>query len=60
LRLLGGAGTFVGLSTMVLDMERGRHPKVVRTWMADKLRKAASIQKRLLAVPHKPAPRNKA
>jgi hypothetical protein len=39
-------------------MDKGRHPKVVRTWMTDKIRKAMSAQKRPLAVPRKPEPHN--
>ena len=39
-------------------MDKGRHPKVVRTWMADKIRKA-TWKLRPAAVPHKPEPHNK-
>ena len=44
---------------MQLDMDKGRHPKVIRTWMADKIRKATSTEKRIETVPHKPEPHNK-
>ena len=44
---------------MILDMDRVRHPKVVRTWMTDKIRKATSAQKRISAPPHKAEPHNK-
>jgi hypothetical protein len=43
---------------MRLDMDKGRHPKVVRTWMADKIRKAMT-RLRVPAVPHRPEPHNK-
>jgi hypothetical protein len=39
-------------------MDKGRHPKVVRIWMTDKIRKAMSVQKRIPTVPRKPAPHN--
>jgi hypothetical protein len=45
-------------STMMVDMDKGRHPKVVRTWMAEKIRKAAS-KLRPPVVPHKPESHNK-
>jgi len=45
-------------TTMRLDMDKGRHPKVVRTWMADKIRKATS-RLRATIVPHKPEKHNK-
>jgi hypothetical protein len=38
-------------------MDKGRHPKVVRTWITDKLRKA--VPKLKPAVAHKPEPHNK-
>jgi hypothetical protein len=44
---------------MLSDMDKGRHPKVVRTWMADKIRKLTATHKRVDAVPHKPEPHNK-
>jgi hypothetical protein len=44
---------------MILGMDKGRHPKVVRTWMADKIRKAVSALSARPAFPHKPAPHNK-
>jgi hypothetical protein len=43
---------------MMLDMDKGRHPKVVRTWMADRIRKATA-RLRPPVVPHKPEPHNK-
>jgi hypothetical protein len=44
-------------ATMVY-MDKGRHPKVVRTWMTDKIRKAMSAQRRVPTVPRKPEPHN--
>jgi hypothetical protein len=44
---------------MRLDMDKGRNPKVVRTWMTDKIQKAASIPRRTPAALHKPDRRNK-
>jgi hypothetical protein len=44
---------------MLLDMDKGRHPKVVRTWMTGKIRKSTSKTPRIPAVPHKPEPHNK-
>ena len=43
---------------MVLYMDKGRHPKVVRTWMTDKIRKATLALKRIPALPRKPQPHN--
>jgi len=40
-------------------MDTGRHPKVVRTWMADKIRKATGQLRRLQGAPQKPEPHNK-
>jgi hypothetical protein len=54
---IGRLNIFVG-ATMRLDMDKGRHPKVVRTWLSGKIRKAASILKRA-PVQHKPEPHNK-
>jgi hypothetical protein len=39
-------------------MDKGRQPKVIRTWMTDKIRKAMSAQRRAPAVPRKPEPHN--
>ncbi len=44
---------------MYQGMDKGRHPKVVRTWMADKIRKATAKVTQAQAVPHRPAPHNK-
>jgi hypothetical protein len=41
---------------MILAMDKGRHPKVVRTWMTGKTRKPPPIPK---AAPHKPETHNK-
>jgi hypothetical protein len=46
-------------ATMLLDMSKGRHPKLVHTWMADKIRKLMWRQRRGAAVLHKPEPHNK-
>jgi len=40
-------------------MDKGRNPKVIRTWMTGKIRKAAGILNRKPALPHKPEPHNK-
>jgi hypothetical protein len=40
-------------------MDKGRHPKVVRTWMTDKIRKATLKLRRAVTTPHKPEPHNK-
>jgi len=44
---------------MVLGMDKGRHPKVVRTWMTGKTRKPPLIPKVAPVAPHKPEPHNK-
>jgi hypothetical protein len=40
-------------------MDRERHPKVVRTWMAGKIRMAAEAWKRIRPAGRKPVPHNK-
>jgi hypothetical protein len=40
-------------------MDKGRHPKVVRIWMTDKIRKGVQAPRRKPAPPHKPEPHNK-
>jgi len=40
-------------------MDKGRHPKVVRTWMAGKIRKPPLNPKAVAAAPHKPERHNK-
>jgi len=44
---------------MVSGMDKGRHPKVVRTWMTGKTRKPPLIAKGAPALPHKPQAHNK-
>jgi len=38
-------------------MDKGRHPKVVRTWTIGRIRKPAA--KNCAPAPHKPEPHNK-
>ena len=45
--------------TIILKMDREAHPKVVRTWMADKIRKAAAKRTPRTPAPRKPGPRSK-
>lgn len=40
-------------------MDKGRHPKVIRTWMAGKSRKPLLPAKAAPAQPHKPEQHNK-
>ncbi len=44
-------------------MDKGKHPNVVRTWMAGKARKPLAVAKAATKAapltPHKPEPRNK-
>jgi hypothetical protein len=40
-------------------MDKGRHPNVVRTWMAGKARKPPQTAKAAPVKPHKLKPRNK-
>ncbi|MGC9946143.1 MAG: hypothetical protein ABSF64_07210 [Bryobacteraceae bacterium] len=40
-------------------MDKGRHPKVVRTWMAGKTRKPPLQAKAARVSPHKPEAHNK-
>jgi hypothetical protein len=39
-------------------MDKSKHPKVVRTWLVEKIGKVGWIKKRA-APTHKPAPHNK-
>ena len=40
-------------------MDKGRHPKVVRTWTAGKIRKPGPASPKTPVLPHKPEPHNK-
>jgi len=40
-------------------MDKGRHPNVVRTWTAGKIRKPSRPPKASPAAPHKPEAHNK-
>jgi len=46
-------------ATIVFEMDKGRHPKVVRTWMTGKIRKPPLRPKDAPVAPHKPEPHNK-
>jgi len=44
---------------MVSAMDKGRHPKVIRTWIMGKIRKPPLTPKAAPVAPHKPEPHNK-